>query len=201
MARLLLVRHGETELNSALRYWGRSDVKLSALGLSQAERVRDRLAFEKIDAIYSSSMVRARVTAEIIASGHHLSITECPELCEVDFGKLEGLTFEEIKEQYPDVAKLWIERSPDLEYPEGENRSQFYSRVCRFLPQIGKHDQGETVAIVAHSGVLRTLICKLLNIDLDFRWQLRCDLASLSIVEVYSNMSILTLLNDTSHLR
>jgi alpha-ribazole phosphatase len=201
LPRLLMVRHGETELNSALRYWGRSDVKLSALGLSQAERLRDRLAFEKIDAIYSSSMVRARVTAEIIASGHRLSITDCQELCEVDFGKLEGLTFEEIKAQYPDVAKLWIERSPALEYPGGENRSQFYDRVCGFTSRLGKHQTDEIILIVAHSGVLRTLICRLLGVDLDFRWQMRLDLASLSTVEVYPNMSVLTLLNDVSHLR
>jgi alpha-ribazole phosphatase len=196
-----MVRHGETELNSALRYWGKSDVKLSALGLSQAERLRDRLAFEKIDAIYSSSMVRARVTAEIIASGHHLSITECPELCEVDFGKLEGLTFEEIKAQFPAVAKLWTERSPELEYPGGESRSRFYDRVCSFPSRLTKHRPEETILIVAHSGVLRTIICRLLGIDLDFRWQMRLDLASLSTVEVYPNMSVLTLLNDVSHLR
>ncbi len=201
MSRLLMVRHGETELNSALRYWGRSDVKLSALGLSQAERVRDRLACEKIDAIYSSSMVRARVTAEIVASGHHIGITECTELCEVDFGKLEGLTFEEIKQQYPDVAKLWIERSPRLEYPDGESRDGFYKRVCGFTSRLTNHKQEDTVLIVAHSGVLRTIICSLLGIDLDFRWQMRCDLASLSTVETYPNINILTLLNDTSHLR
>jgi alpha-ribazole phosphatase len=196
-----MVRHGETELNSALRYWGRSDVKLSPLGLSQAERLRDRLTCEKIDAIYSSSMIRARVTAEIISSGHRVLISECPELCEVDFGKLEGLTFEEIKQQYPDVAKLWIERSPNLEYPEGESRNQFYDRVCGFIPRLGNHHPDETILIVAHSGVLRTVICHLIGIDLDFRWHMRLDLASLSIIETFPNMNVLTLLNDTSHLR
>ena len=196
-----MVRHGETELNSALRYWGRSDVKLSPLGLSQAERLRDRLTCEKIDAIYSSSMIRARVTAEIISSGHRVPISECPELCEVDFGKLEGLTFEEIKQQYPDVAKLWIERSPNLEYPEGESRNRFYDRVCGFIPRLGNHHSDETILIVAHSGVLRTVICHLIGIDLDFRWHMRLDLASLSIIETFPNMNVLTLLNDTSHLR
>ena len=198
---IFLVRHGETELNSALRYWGRSDVKLSPLGLSQAERVRDRLACEKIDAIYSSSMIRARTTAEIISSGHRVPITECQEICEVDFGKLEGLTFEEIEQQYPDVAKLWIERSPELEYPDGESRNEFYDRVCSFIPRIEIHRPDDTILVVAHSGVLRTIICRLLGIDLDFRWHMRLDLSSLSIVETYPNMSILTLLNDTSHLR
>jgi alpha-ribazole phosphatase len=201
LSRLLMVRHGETEMNSALRYWGKSDVKLSALGLSQAERLRDRLAFEKINAIYSSSMLRAQVTADIIASGHQVAITECPELCEIDFGRLEGLTFEEIQAQFPAVARLWIERNPALEFPGGENRNQFYERVCNFTTRLSGGTEQGTILIVAHSGVLRTIICRLLGLELDFRWQIKLDLASLSTVETSPNMNLLTLLNDVSHLR
>ncbi|GAG69254.1 unnamed protein product, partial [marine sediment metagenome] len=76
------MRHGDTELNSAERYWGRSDVKLSAAGLRQAEKLRDRLAVEKIDAVYSSDLERSLVTAEIIASSHQLAVITCAELRE-----------------------------------------------------------------------------------------------------------------------
>lgn len=201
MTRILMVRHGDTELNSALRYWGKSDVKLSARGLSQAERLRDRLTAENIDAIYSSDLVRAMVTAEIIASGHKLRIIPCSELREVNFGELEGLTFEEISEKYPAVAKLWIARSPKLKYPGGESRKDFTTRVCSFLRRLKRHGANDSVLIVAHSGVLRTLICELLKAPPEMRWQLRCDLASLSIVGTYAGGAILTLLNDVSHLR
>ncbi len=196
-----MVRHGETEGNSALRYWGKSDVKLSVQGLAQAERLRDRLTGENIDAIYSSDLIRARVTAEIIASGHSLPVIPCPELREVNFGELEGLTFEEISRKYPEVAKLWIERSPELEYPGGESRDDFTHRVAGFRKRLEKHGPSDTVLIVAHSGVLRTLICHLLNCELDIRWNLRCDLASLSVVEIHPGGTILILLNDVSHLR
>ncbi len=196
-----MVRHGETEGNSALRYWGKSDVKLSIQGLAQAERLRDRLTCERIDAIYSSDLVRAKVTADTIASEHGLPVISCPELREVNFGELEGLTFEEISQKYPEVAKLWIERSPRLEYPGGESRDEFSRRVACFRKRLEKHATTDSVLVVAHSGVLRTLICHLLNCELDVRWNLRCDLASLSILEMQQSETILTLLNDVSHLR
>ena len=200
MSRLLLVRHGDTELNSAERYWGHTDVKLSAAGFRQAEKLRHRLAAAKIDAIYSSNLNRATVTAEIIASGHQLDVTTCAELGEINFGELEGLTFEEINRLYPEVTKLWAERSPKLKYPGGESVDEFNKRVSKFLGRLKKHTPGETILIVAHSGVLRTLMCQLLGIQLQYMRQLRLNLASLSIMETYPTGAILTLLNDVSHL-
>jgi len=200
LSRLLLVRHGDTELNSAERYWGRSDVKLSAAGIRQAERLRGRLAVEKIDAVYSSNLERALVTAEIIASSHQLAVITCAELREVNFGQLEGLNFSEISRLYPEVAKLWAERSTKLKYPGGESLVEFNTRVSKFLSRLDKHTVGETILIVAHAGVLRTLVCQLLGIDPQRRWQIRLDLASLSIMETHQQGAILSLLNDVSHL-
>ena len=200
MARLLLVRHGDTELNSAERYWGASDVTLSAVGLGQAERLRNRLATERIDAVYSSDLKRALVTAETIASGHKLEVITCPELREINFGQLEGLTFDQISQLYPEVARLWMERNPRLKYPGGESLDELNSRVSSYMSRLEKHAEEETILIVAHSGVLRTLVCQLLGIELRHRWQIRLDLASLTVMETYPQGAILSLLNDVSHL-
>ncbi len=200
MPRLLLVRHGDTELNSAERYWGQTDVKLSPAGIRQAERLRHCLAAQKIDAVYSSDLKRASVTAETIAAGHQLAVTTCAELGEINFGELEGLTFDEVSQLYPEVTRLWIERSPELEYPGGESIAAFTKRVSKFLRRLEEHAEGETILIVAHSGVLRTLICLLLGIELQRRWQFRLDLASLSVLETHQQGAILSLLNDVSHL-
>jgi alpha-ribazole phosphatase len=201
LSRLLLVRHGETELTSSLRYWGRTDVSLSEVGLSQAECLRERLYQEKIDFIYSSGLKRALVTAQAIASGHNLQATTCPELREIDFGRLEGLTFDEIARLYPDVARIWKERDPGLVYPGGESLAELDTRIQQFRSRLEGHDEGETVLIVAHSGVLRTLLCQLLGMEPRQRWQIRIDLASLTIIETYRQDAILTLLNDVSHLK
>ncbi len=201
MSRLLLVRHGDTELNSAERYWGSTDVKLSDAGFRQAERLRDHLATERIDAIYSSELRRASATAQIIASSHRLDVTTCAELREINFGELEGLTFNEISQLYPEVTELWLQRSPGLKYPGGESVDEFNSRVSQFVDRLDKHTPQETILIVAHSGSLRSLMCHLLGIDPERWWQFRLDLASLSILETYPAGAILNLLNDVSHLR
>jgi len=202
VSRLLLVRHGETELNSAERYWGQSDVKLSALGVRQAERLRDRLAAQKIDAIYSSDLQRAWATAKTIASRHQLDVTICAELREINFGKIEGLNFEEISQLFPEFAAKWkARRSTNIEFPGGESLDQLNNRVSSFVGRLKQRKAEETVLIVAHAGVLRSLICQLMEIELRYIYQIRLDLASLSILETYSTGAILTLLNDTSHLR
>ena len=202
MTRLLLVRHGETELNSAERYWGHSDVKLSALGIRQAEGLRDRLAAEQIDAIYSSDLKRALVTAKTIASGRQLAVITCAELREINFGRIEGLNFEEISQLFPEFAAKWrLQRDINLEFPGGESFNELNSRVSSFADRLRKHTDDEAVLVVAHAGVLRTLICQLMGIELRCIYQIRLDLASLSIVETYPQGAIVSLLNDTSHLR
>jgi alpha-ribazole phosphatase len=118
----------------------------------------------------------------------------------VDFGRLEGLEFNEIHQQFPDVEQMWITRNPALVYPEGESLLDFENRVSQFDARLQKHKPEETVLIVAHAGVLRTLICRLLELDMKSRWSLKVDLASLSIIETYPEINMLCLLNDVSHL-
>ena len=200
MSRLFLVRHGNTKLNSAERFWGQTDVELGAGGVRQAEQLRDRLASEKIDVIYSSNLCRATETARIIAANHQADIIICAELREVNFGKLEGLTFKEVSQLYPEVTEAWTKNSPTLKYPGGESVAQLNNRVSKFLKRLEKHTPEETILIVAHSAPLRMLICHLLGIEIQHWRQLRLELASLSILETYPQRAILNLLNDTSHL-
>jgi broad specificity phosphatase PhoE len=200
LAKLLLVRHGETTQNSSQRYWGKTDVGLGVQGVYQAERLRGRLASEKIDFAYSSQLMRTVTTAEIVVSKHDIKVIQCPQLNEIDFGDMEGLNFGEINDKYPEITRMWKEREPDLTYPNGESLYQMDNRVGEFRELLNQHLENETVLIVAHSGILRTLICQLLGLDMVHRWNLRLDLASLSIVETYPETAILSLFNDTAHL-
>ncbi len=200
MARLLLVRHGISEYNSARRFAGYSDVEMSAAGYEQAERLRDRLAGEKIDAVYSSDLRRALVTAEILCSGRNVDIVPCSELREVNYGDVEGLTFPEISRLYPEVAELITNFSLQLWFPGGESFTEFIERTSKFLDRLEKHAPEKTILIVSHSGPLRVLLCRLLGIDLVHWRQIRLDNASLSIVETYPQRVIISLLNDTDYL-
>ena len=193
---LIMVRHGDTGADSVKKYWGRSDVELNATGLEQAEGLHKRLLSEKIDAIYASTRKRAYVTAEIIASGRELNITRCAELDEVNFGEIEGLTYDEICRLYPEVTKLWANWSLELSFPGGESFDQFNSRVAKFLERLKRHAPEETVLIVGHGGPFRLMVCHLLGLGLEHWWQCYFDLASVSIVETYPQGAILNLLND-----
>jgi len=201
LSRLLLVRHGITESNSARKFAGYSDVELSAAGHRQVERLRDRLVDDKIDAVYSSDLRRALVTAEVISSGHKVDIVTCPELREVNYGNVEGLTFEEISRLYPEVAESLTNFSLRLRFPGGEDFEGFIERASKFLDKLKRHTPSQTMLIVSHGGPLRVLVCCLLGIDLGHWRQIRFDNASLSIVETSPRGAIISLLNDTSHLR
>ncbi len=201
MAKLLLVRHGITEFNSTRRFAGHSDVEISGTGHEQAEKLRDRLADEKIDAVYCSDLRRALVTAEIVSSGHQVDIVTCPELREINYGEAEGLTFDEISRSHPEVSEMIANFSLELSFPGGETFAGFMERTNTFLRRLEKHPLTDTILVVAHGGPLRVLVCSLLGLN-PLRWrQLRCDNASLSIVETNRRQPILSLLNDTSHLK
>ena len=200
MSRFLLVRHGNTAANSAERYWGSTDVELGADGLEAARRLHEHLARERIDVVYASNLSRASVTADIITAGRDLTINICPELREIDFGKLEGLKFDEIERLYPEVVRLWMDRSPLIQYPGGESLAEIDARVERFCHRLTDYND-QSVLIVAHSAILRTMICYLLGIEVKHRWDFSLHLASLSVIENYPPKGVLALLNDTSHLQ
>lgn len=200
MPRLLLVRHGLSEYNSARRFAGSSDVEMTDDGYRQTEQLRDRLAVEKIDAIYSSNLKRAMRTAEVISAKHSLEIIPCPELREINYGEIEGLTFEQIGKNYPAVAELITNFSLQLQFPGGECFEEFTARICKFLDRLEKHTPSETILVVAHGGPLRTLVCHLLGIGMEHWRQIRIDNASLTIISIHERGTIISLLNDTSHL-
>ncbi|MFC1982145.1 histidine phosphatase family protein [Chloroflexota bacterium] len=201
MSRLLLVRHGITEFNSNRRFAGYSDMELSATGCKQVERLRKHLAKENVDAVYSSDLKRALMTAEVICSGPRKDIIACPELREVNYGDAEGLTFQEISRLYPEVAELIANFSLQIKFPGGESFRGFIERTVKFLDRLKEHAPPETLLIVSHSGSLKVLVCHLLGIDQKHWRQIRIDNASLSIIETYPQGAIINLLNDTSHLK
>ena len=134
--RLILVRHGETVGNSSIRYFGRTDVALSAEGRSQlracARWLRNRFGSIRFAPVFSSPLRRASEGARIIAADS-AAPTEIADFAEVDFGLFEGLTAEEIRARHPAEFLLWDRDrlAPDYTYPKGESRAAFAARVGR----------------------------------------------------------------------
>lgn len=199
MARLFLVRHGIVESNSTGRLWGHTDIPLCADGIQQAWKVCERLSREKIAIIYSSDLRRSLDTATIIASPHQLSMVSCPELREINFGRFEGMTFEEIKNCYPEAEKLWAGANPELSFPDGESLKALSNRIDHFVDRLSEYGLKDTVLVVAHGGSLRMLLCRLMGFDLSHWWQISITHASITILDCYPEGGMLCLLNDTCH--
>ncbi len=200
MTKLLLVRHGVTEMNSSRKFSGHTDVDLNEEGFRQAEKLRERLAKEKIDAVYCSDLKRAVSTAEVITRGHETEISSCFELREIHYGEAEGLSFDEISTKFPEISEGLRNSFLELSFPGGEDFQGFTARVRSFRDKMDNHAEEQTVLIVAHGGSLRTIVCDLLDIDQEHWRKFRFDNCSLSIIDLYSRGPILSLLNDTSHL-
>ena len=167
-ARLILVRHGETEGESSIRYHGRTDVPLSELGraqMRQASRALEtRHSAKKFARVFSSPLVRASEGARIVAGDSAPPVT-IDEFAEVHFGLFEGLTADEIRERYPDEFARWnADRlAPTYTYPEGESRAAFAERVERGLDRmlaLWTPRDGDAL-LVAHRGVIRAIVRKL----------------------------------------
>src|SRR5947209_9607942 len=129
---LVLVRHGETEWNRDQRVQGHLDVALSERGIEQAQRLARWLTGEPIDALYSSDLQRARVTAEILAGGR-LPVRLEPRLREGRFGVFEGLTAAEITSAYPEEYRAWREDAVRHRPPGGETLEDLQLRCVAAL--------------------------------------------------------------------
>ncbi|MDD4924565.1 MAG: alpha-ribazole phosphatase [Dehalococcoidales bacterium] len=195
--KLYLVRHGQTDLNKFRRFQGRIDVPLNETGMQQSQKLAVRLSSEPFDRIYVSPLARARQTAEIIHNSNNVDITISADLVEMDFGLLEGKTYEEIIEIFPD----WNPSVFDFNFAGGENLDSLAIRIKSFLDNILKNrDESLNMLIISHSGCLRVILCLLLDIDVNKWWQFKIDVASLTIVDNVTQGAVLSLLNDTSHL-
>jgi len=173
---LVLIRHGETAGESSIRYHGRNDVPLSALGRAQMIAARGEIELRFGDTrfhhIFATPLSRAMEGAKIIV-GHDASIVTVEEFIEVDFGLFEGLTKEEIQARHPIEFEKWRADplAPSYTYPEGENRAGFAERVERGLAttlkiiEAAKRTEAERALIVAHRGVIRTIVHALIGAE------------------------------------
>jgi broad specificity phosphatase PhoE len=199
---LLLIRHGETDWNTEFRIQGHTDTPLNARGLAQAERLSERLAAEEpADVLYTSPLARACVTAEKIGQKLGLSPITDERLAEQNFGELEGLTFRDIEQGYPDFFRQWRETKRQLALPGGETIGEFQCRVQAFLNQVSEAHPDKSVVVVTHGGTLRVILVTLLGLEIDRRWPFAFDNTSLSKVEWSGSRVDVRSINDTCHLR
>lgn len=161
--KLILVRHGETQWNLESRYQGAQDIPLNERGVAGAKELAKDLAPLSLHAIYSSPLSRAQQTAKIIANSRALKIELREGLRELGFGRLEGKTGKEIQELCS-LELAYATKLPSTErmnyklVPDQESGTDVLGRVLPCLHDIAGKHIGETVLIVTHGGVIRTLL-------------------------------------------
>ncbi len=201
---LVLLRHGETALTPEKRLSGSggSDPALSEAGQRQAEAVGRMLAARgAVQAVVSSPLRRAQQTAEAAARRLGLEVQVDEGLTEADFGAWEGLTFAEVRERYPDELAAWLSSPAAVPGGTGETFTAVARRAELSRDRLLARYEGQTVLVVSHVGVLRTLVRLALGAPPESLFRMELSAASLSTVAYYGdgNASVRSL-NDTSHL-
>ncbi|MGW5455494.1 bifunctional RNase H/acid phosphatase [Nocardia sp. NPDC003979] len=199
--RLLLLRHGQTELSVQRRYSGRGNPPLTDLGREQADRAAKMLAAKgDIAAVVSSPLQRARSTAEAAATALDVPLRILDGLIETDFGQWEGLTFAEAAQRDPALHADWL-GDPSIPAPGGESFDQVRERIEGVRRDLVALYPGENVVVVSHVTPIKTLLQLALGVGPSLLYRLHLDLASLCVAEFYPDGGAsVRLVNDTSYL-
>lgn len=172
--RLILIRHGQTDENKEKRYLGHFDSPLNNTGKQQIESLVERLKLLKVKgACYSSDLLRAVETSEIICNAYSLELMVNPDLRELHFGDWDCHTYDELNEKYTYSLNQWISNPFLYAPPNGETLTQLGSRVDRWVEEIIFSKDGEDCLIVSHGGPIRWILSKWLFQDEQQFWNVQ----------------------------
>lgn len=198
---LLFVRHGQTESNAERRYMGHLDSPLSPLGQAQAAAVAARLATSGIGAIYSSDLGRAATTANAIANACQLELQLDTRLRERHAGIFQGLKLTEAAERFPEAFQAIQQPKADTAIPDGESALQIQAKLSPLLNEVCQRHPEETVALVTHGMVIRTVLWQFLGGPYSIARWARVDNTSLTRFRFEHGRWILLAWNDTGHMQ
>lgn len=181
---LYLIRHGETELNKTGVYYGWIDCSMTEKGIMQSEDLADILQNVSFDAVISSSLNRAVLTAAIVSGYTPDEIIKDDRLRELNFGDWEGLHHIEVsrtnKEQWDKWRSDWINVAP----PKGESFFEMYDRVKRCIDDILEEYKGKRVLVVSHQGTMRIIPMVLLGLTSEAYWSFTAEQGRYSHYEI-----------------
>jgi len=199
---VFIIRHGETEGDGQRRYKGSIDVPLSERGISQAEAAAKFVKTylddmgQTLHAVYCSELVRARKSAEPVAFEFGLSPQTVPDFRERSFGLWEGMTFDEIANKWPDAFNDWASNPLKFSPMGGETTLAVKDRVLRAMDSVCVvRARPRNMAIVAHGGVNRVLLCHYLCMSLENIFRIEQDYSCVNIIEFHEGFPVVKLVN------
>lgn len=202
--RILLIRHGQSQGNAERRFGGHAPTPLSALGRRQAEATARALSLEPITAIYASDLLRAVETAAPLAQILNLEIAQTDAFRERSVGHMEGLTFEEAAQKFPDEYAALLRRDFEHVLPGGESYRQCLDRSARELDRAIAANRGGAIAVFSHTGTIGILTLHLMGaLDAPTLRPVWIETANCGIARIQlraDNFVRINALNDTRHL-
>ena len=201
MTYIYLVRHCEAMGNHKRLFQGSTDCDVSEIGTKQLEYLKDRFKNIRLDAIYSSPLLRAKKTAQAIAHGKGLEIITRKNLAELDGGVVEGKPFQEAFNAIPGLADAWNNHPQDFAPQGGEPMRDAYERIYNEIIALANINRDKTIALASHGGVLRCLTCRILYNDItrlkDVPWH---ENTAVTLIKIDDNDKIgIEFFNDHSH--
>ncbi len=201
MTRIYLVRHGTTEWNQEEIFRGRVDIKLNETGRREAQALANYFQPISLQAIYSSPLARAWETAQAVAEGRKLEINLDPAFIDIDFGEWHGLPLPEVKEKFPALYRAWREQPHTVTFPKGESLEQVRQRAWAGFQALIQKSEDQTILIVSHRVITKVLICTALGLDNSHFWQIKQDTTAINCFEYHRGHLVVSLINDTCHLK
>lgn len=197
--KLTLVRHGETVWNKEKKIQGITDIGLTELGIQQAEKLSLALREEGFDSIITSPLKRAHDTAKAIGRFHPVPIRVEKDLSELNAGELEGLSYPDLVQRYPDFLREWTSDHSSVTMPNGESLQEVQDRVWPIIEKT--IDKCQNALVVSHSFVIITIICKVQSLHLSESANIRLNVASRTSMIFENGTSSIIAFNDTAHLQ
>ncbi|MGD0884618.1 MAG: histidine phosphatase family protein [Thermodesulfovibrionales bacterium] len=148
-----------------------------------------------LHAVYCSDLSRALKSAEIIAEPHGVKTVAVEDLRERNFGIWEGMTFTEIRDRYPEEFQSWADNPLKFSPMGGESTIEVRDRTVPAVQDIMNKHRGEQIAIVAHGGVNRIVLCHVMGIPLENIFRLEQDHGAVNIIEFWDRYPVVKLLN------
>jgi len=184
--RLLLMRHGETELTPGRHFVGRTDLGLSAIGLSQATCMQAWMQVHQPERCFCSPMLRCQESAKAVLGTSNLPFETVPDLREIDFGTWEKLTWKEVEALDPQGVQRWLKFDRRFAFGTGERIGSFFSRIKRAAADIAASPES-SLLVVTHGGVIRLLLCHYLKLPLTYFFRFEIGPASLTALDIYES--------------
>lgn len=180
---IVLVRHGETPLNKDGVYFGHLDPSLNEKGIEQLCKTRDKLKKiekENYSAVYCSDLTRCVESLQLLEIDNKIPVFYEKRLRELHFGDCEGKMYEEIIQIYPELEEQLKTNWQTVRFGGGETAFELEKRVVDCLEEIFDKYNGKRVLLVAHAGVIKTILSYYLIGDPKLHWKFNIENGSIS---------------------